>query len=1192
MEHKLVMSPPDEVPVRPTRTRSRTRSPSRTKEIIEEEDEDYLKDEFKVKDHFAGYENDELCKEDFIDYTNEQPCIEEPCLQDMRDCMGYATIDKNKPYDPPLPPARTPPTPPRRRKAKAKKDQSKTEPRFFTVPRPLKDEAPMRPLRNYSTLGPGERKKRSVQNLTDEEKGNVDITQYIEIDEHKDLQSGEVIKKMKDRPLPAPPRPPRKTRDGTKEVLSDITNERELPEESEVSTQTEPLPDDFVCEDLIQEQSDRVLAPRESFDNEETITHGSLVIERFTDGNFVNRVDISNPDSSNVRIIKVSKEEQDTLDEEFDSEIPEDFHNLKSSVDEKKMLEDLESQIVADIEPTEQYSSISKKREEVTAQKPTTKQIRHEVPDPVEIPCLRASKLQVTDLDVDCLKVNELLANKIKVSEIDSSQIQVSEINSKGGNLVVSGIELPAGFLKELLGKLQEEASKGSTSADRREQTEPTEELGESGQKKTPFEDRSIETVPIRPPRRKSEINLDDLDGSEVISEEVASHFDVQQENLKNEKLESNSEQFEHNIKLESGFIQLQGEIQLESDMPSESSGLENINPPQKPQRQKSNGKKDNLDTIILPEAANVELVSVVQKETHIYEEIELIKPVAEEGTKHSEQIEKVEDVDANEKIIKQEINDEIINQQISNEIINQSINNENINQGINNEINNQEINNEIINQEINNGIVNEDTEKIPSAAVSIEYRDVTEELGIEKCEISEVKNIEQIETQIGDITKEINPVEEVICQKLEKSISPPVKPQRNSRKKSEVDVEIDSEDTLFQQISSKHMLLEEEDEYSGMPSLMQQESVSEDVQNNRNLEVATKQNVTESETYRKISESDGYKEDILQTEEKSVDKLYETTGEDGGVSDKDNLPSERKKSLTQDEIDEIEKRIISSLEEDYEKEIGDETLHLKISPEMLAEIQENFLEEIRLMQQPQRPARRKDENKDNKSEVESEIENNKDKEVNHESEVCLDESKSSEDFIRNQREFIENSSNESPVNDSPSYEIYEGQPYQDEVPPPRPPQPLDDSFDYVPSQPPPSFFNLRSPVFIDFIDEDIPMAPRRRRTKPPPVEKTSSEDNPPTTSTRRRQRTPEPSIPQLAGQLTNACGTAINRSFKRLITHLTDNVLNNTDGKQDLHVIIMMLLLLIAALMLLGFGDMKQVHHHHWEYFNPPKNL
>lgn len=106
----------------------------------------------------------------------------------------------------------------------------------------------------------------------------------------------------------------------------------------------------------------------------------------------------------------------------------------------------------------------------------------------------------------------------------------------------------------------------------------------------------------------------------------------------------------------------------------------------------------------------------------------------------------------------------------------------------------------------------------------------------------------------------------------------------------------------------------------------------------------------------------------------------------------------------------------------------------------------------------------------------------------------------------------------------------------------------------------------------------------------------TSDEDvssSGPRRSPRLPRRLSEPSIPELSGRLIQACGSRVNNALKRLIYHLTENVLRNADGNQDLHVFMIILLVLIAGLILLGYGeDRTVVHLHHWEYFNPPKDL
>lgn len=156
----------------------------------------------------------------------------------------YAFVDKTAPRSPPPKPDRPrrpkPPRPPAPgRRAKRAPPQTTAgrlhtwSRQFFSLPtrRSGKQAAkqdkqtpvPVRPARNYSTLGPARppRSRRGSRHTA------VYTTAYLEIQDHvqdegrslatdshesrADLQSGEVISRMKDRPLPAPPRPPRKT---------------------------------------------------------------------------------------------------------------------------------------------------------------------------------------------------------------------------------------------------------------------------------------------------------------------------------------------------------------------------------------------------------------------------------------------------------------------------------------------------------------------------------------------------------------------------------------------------------------------------------------------------------------------------------------------------------------------------------------------------------------------------------------------------------------------------------------------------------------------------------------------------------------------------------------------------------------------------------------------------------------------
>lgn len=449
-----------EPPQKPTRTRSRTRSQSLATS--------------QPDDEGPSWED------------GQEPCVEEPCVQDIRDPMGYAIIDKSKVRDPPLPPPRTPP-----RRRRSIRSESGSSEKFATVPR---SEQPVRPLRNYSTLGPSRppRHKSSVPNLTDEEKENIDITQYIEIEEEptRRLQSGEVIQKMKDRPLPAPPRPPRKSRalqdfnqDENPPSASPIEEDAEDFKESEVSTQTEPLPDDVVCEEVVPESSDQPVTRIINFQtpthytHEETVTHGTLIVQPLDGAKVIPDSQFSKIEKPKERIIPVTTDE-----EEETTEIPEDFHKLRDPQPKQK-------------EPT------------------------------------KPQRLQIEDLDVNRLTVNELLANKISVSQIDGVTIQVNEITTRdGAPLKVNEIELPSNVVQKLLERIQAAAPssilvepepssilvehESSLAAEADDVSSPViPSADDDEQKKTPTEpgEEVIDPPPQRPPRHsRSEEEVDE----------------------------------------------------------------------------------------------------------------------------------------------------------------------------------------------------------------------------------------------------------------------------------------------------------------------------------------------------------------------------------------------------------------------------------------------------------------------------------------------------------------------------------------------------------------------------------------------------------------------------------------------------------------------------------------------------------
>ncbi|XP_033161529.1 uncharacterized protein LOC117141912 isoform X5 [Drosophila mauritiana] len=129
------------------------------------------------------------------------------------------------------------------------------------------DEIPLMIKSNYESQK--EKPKQPEEEDDYEEPGALD---------RSNLQSGAVINKMKFRPLPPPPRPPREKRsmragsqthesyEDSEQVASssqaDSYDQGEF--EVEVSTQTDPLPDDFVCEEFEITEDMKIIEPRRS----------------------------------------------------------------------------------------------------------------------------------------------------------------------------------------------------------------------------------------------------------------------------------------------------------------------------------------------------------------------------------------------------------------------------------------------------------------------------------------------------------------------------------------------------------------------------------------------------------------------------------------------------------------------------------------------------------------------------------------------------------------------------------------------------------------------------------------------------------------------------------------------------------------------------------------------------------------
>ncbi|XP_031640008.1 uncharacterized protein LOC116351986 isoform X3 [Contarinia nasturtii] len=84
--------------------------------------------------------------------------------------------------------------------------------------------------------------------------------------------------------------------------------------------------------------------------------------------------------------------------------------------------------------------------------------------------------------------------------------------------------------------------------------------------------------------------------------------------------------------------------------------------------------------------------------------------------------------------------------------------------------------------------------------------------------------------------------------------------------------------------------------------------------------------------------------------------------------------------------------------------------------------------------------------------------------------------------------------------------------------------------------------------------------------------------------------------IADLSGQLIRACGRALSSSLNTaghsLVDFLRGLTKNQDDQQKDLSLVLVILIIIVASLMMLGISGDRSVHHHHWDYFNPPDNL
>lgn len=483
-----------------------------------------------------------------------------------------STLEKPKPT--------RPPPPSRKKKTVAQLTALKNQGInfFYTYPRRAikkslqkHPQAPVRPLRNYSSIGPCRPPRRNrvfrepvyegefiplrgdddvdidQEHLKDDyissekidsilleqEAADEKLSKHSELEEiqdMRDLQSGDVIEKMKGRPLPPPPRPPRRYKDD-----QDYEDDRDV-EVTDLDAEVTDL--DAEEEVLVQRINIQVSHSQHEPIRQQISTSSVPDDERYIDElcDWQQDLEFQHSEQPEERVKSEQEEPPQVIEEP-----PVKAERRKKSLSVAKRaatpVAPVESTASTQtdrlpegfyVEEEQQTTGDYSKSEGTSTKTPDTEKkvevekrvetiIEHKVvviPTP-ETEILKAKKIHVTELDVEKLNVTELQAQKITVSDIDGVSMQVSELYSKNGHLVLSGIELPSSFLEAITPQPPPAPIIQTQSAT---QTRP--EMVDSQTNTTPKE----ETPPPRPTAPKPQIL------QEPVQEEVSKQHSTQQE--------------------------------------------------------------------------------------------------------------------------------------------------------------------------------------------------------------------------------------------------------------------------------------------------------------------------------------------------------------------------------------------------------------------------------------------------------------------------------------------------------------------------------------------------------------------------------------------------------------------------------------------------------------------------------------
>ncbi|XP_011696732.1 PREDICTED: uncharacterized protein LOC105455244 [Wasmannia auropunctata] len=333
-----------------------------------------------------------------------------------RDVSGYAIVEKRE--KPPRPP------PPRRKRGK-----------FATMPKPT---PPKRPQRAYSTLGPTRTGDTSMTSETIISASLVpsESAPYIEVGadevEHRDLRSGKLLNRIQGRPLPAPPRPPRARKDRAIVGRPRTPFEYAETNEATTATQTDPLPDDMVIEEIT--QAKLIMTPSRS---------GSQIMvsmERIPSPSRTATPPVPPLPMPQFLRKEEKKEEEEDEEEEEEEQLPGE-EDIRMAYDTVSLTSPSPTR---EIDLKNKHRSAPHLEERITEESQSRPQVKSSL---LSDEPLRISSLEVGDLKVDRLSVSQIEAHKIVASEVDAMMITASELRG-GGSMEES---LSPAIIRELM---------------------------------------------------------------------------------------------------------------------------------------------------------------------------------------------------------------------------------------------------------------------------------------------------------------------------------------------------------------------------------------------------------------------------------------------------------------------------------------------------------------------------------------------------------------------------------------------------------------------------------------------------------------------------------------------------------------------------------------------------------------------